>query len=529
MNALFLKFAKDPSKRIVKRIIEDLHINHVHVISTSTGHFSESEQKTFTKGTKFTQLSAEEHYFGVYEHVNWNELEPVDKSLLDKFEKHYFNLFAVFDKDYLPYNFEDQYSYPKHIIEPILKHQFNKYAVNRIYSYDHFDKIRMMHRHIRFWYNYIKREKIEAAFFTLCPHFPFEYIIYALCKEMNIPTAMSYFSSPPGYSLVFKDIDDPYAYTHKKFLELSADVNLQTSIKLNDDFEAEWNAKTRDMEKPWYFDTKLMAKFDQEGRFKHEENSRVNEWKRQRPISFKEKIWSKVKRRFDIDYIYFKMKFGKVPYWKKLYNYYQSITETPDFNKPYIYLPLAYQPELSTMPLGGYYFYQTTLIDMISHYLPEGWFIYVKEHIMPSKRMRSVQFYQDLKNNPKVKLISKDVDSMKLAEHAKAVATITGTPGWEGLFRGKPCLLFGHIFYEYAPGVFRIRTNEDCRMAIKKIEEGFTTSTDDLMIFMKALQLTNIRAAMEHATLDFKGYDLDENAEIFGKEYVRVIKEQLKS
>ena len=47
------------------------------------------------------------------------------------------------------------------------------------------------------------------------------------------------------------------------------------------------------------------------------------------------------------------------------------------------------------------------------------------------------------------------VPTLELIAKSRAVATITGTAGWEALQMGKPVICFGYAWYRSFPGVFR--------------------------------------------------------------------------
>jgi hypothetical protein len=86
------------------------------------------------------------------------------------------------------------------------------------------------------------------------------------------------------------------------------------------------------------------------------------------------------------------------------------------------------------------------------------------------------------------------VDTFQLREHCKAVATCTGTAGVEALFRGKPVLLFGHRFYQYAKGVYMIHTAKECKDAIHSIfVEEKTPTLLDCRLYLKAMEETCVK------------------------------------
>ena len=159
-------------------------------------------------------------------------------------------------------------------------------------------------------------------------------------------------------------------------------------------------------------------------------------------------------------------------YKKRLLNVYEKMAVKPDFQKPYIYVPLHYQPENTTCPNGDVFDDQLLMVQMLSDCLPEDWRIYVKEYPnqfdykLKGERSRDLTFYKDLAAISKVTICELNTNSFDLIDNSVAIATITGSAGWESLCRGKLCLLYGNAWYEFCNSVYRIKSVEDCRQAI---------------------------------------------------------------
>jgi len=129
--------------------------------------------------------------------------------------------------------------------------------------------------------------------------------------------------------------------------------------------------------------------------------------------------------------------------------------KNPDFSKKYIYFPLHYQPEASTIVCAQKYEKQLFYIDSWAKSLPADTMLYVKEHYAVLGH-RELSFYKELKKYPNVVLIDPLVDTFSLIKNSVAVTTLTGTAGWEAMLLRKPVFLGGRIFYEDAPGVIRV-------------------------------------------------------------------------
>ena len=63
-----------------------------------------------------------------------------------------------------------------------------------------------------------------------------------------------------------------------------------------------------------------------------------------------------------------------------------------------------------------------------------------------------------------------------------------------GLSVRKPVLKFGNSFYQYAPGVFLVKTADDCKRALRVVLNDFKPSLDNIKKFLKACELSSINA-----------------------------------
>lgn len=115
--------------------------------------------------------------------------------------------------------------------------------------------------------------------------------------------------------------------------------------------------------------------------------------------------------------------------------------------------PLHFHPEASTSVLSPDYIDEISLIRKISLSMPNGVFLYVKEH--PNAfGYNTIDFYQQLKMLSNVKLIGYSENTFDLIIRSIAVVTLTSTVGYEALLYNKPVIVFGDVFYKRFPGCY---------------------------------------------------------------------------
>lgn len=181
-------------------------------------------------------------------------------------------------------------------------------------------------------------------------------------------------------------------------------------------------------------------------------------------------------------------------YKRRLKNYYETISEKPNYaGDKYVIYFLHYQPEATSCPGGDIFVDQNLCIETLLKNLPKSYMVYVKEHphqfinghIGETSRMKD--FYDDLKKNDRVKLISTNEDTFNLIKHAEAVSTITGTVGWEAIVRHKPVIAFGLGWYEnYSRGCLRI-TDEKSAERILPFIEGYEFNEHSLLAYLASV------------------------------------------
>jgi UDP:flavonoid glycosyltransferase YjiC (YdhE family) len=121
--------------------------------------------------------------------------------------------------------------------------------------------------------------------------------------------------------------------------------------------------------------------------------------------------------------------------------------EKPPRERPYVLFTLHKQPEASIDVLGSMYSNQLETIKKIIRRLPVTHELYVKEH-SNSIGDRSLNFYNNIKSLPNVKLIDPYVDSHELIKGADLVITISGTIAYEAALYGVPAITLADMFFK---------------------------------------------------------------------------------
>lgn len=398
---------------------------------------------------RFVWMPAKPLRDALYPGVDWNVIAPLDAEILEKMRN----------------------------AESMFLSMVDRYARRGDISYG--ERERQYLAHLRFWNSALDHEKIGLYLINHIPHQCFDYVIYELCKLKGIPTYhLERCYSVDGVFLVkdFEKSAEQLVPAMERLRKQYADP--LAPVPLSPSYEAFYEAEIAKAEYPWF--TGARAKHLTRKSFIAKWMGKSWELLRSKPRKFlaaitSTNVWTR--------------KFAQ----HRVMQFYDAHIREPDFSLPYVYAPLHMQPEETTSPRGGAYVNQELLVQMLATHLPPGVGVYVKEHPAQGELCRSEEFYQAMCAYPSVRLVPRNCDTFKLTEHAQAVATVTGTAGLEALFLGKPVFMFGHRFYQYAPGVYRIRSKEDCKRAIKEIfEEKRKPTLREMRLFLKAIDDSSI-------------------------------------
>ena len=181
-------------------------------------------------------------------------------------------------------------------------------------------------------------------------------------------------------------------------------------------------------------------------------------------------------------------------YFSKIKRFYKRHSYNKIEGQNYIFYPLHLEPEAAIMARLTMNC-QLFIIEQISQMLPDGWYLYVKEHpdqfngVQFDKYMhksifnfRNIDFYKRLTKLKNVKLIKLNNSSSQLIDDAKATLSISGSALIEAVAKKKPVIIFGNdcSFIEKLKETFSINEIQDISDAINSIANGFKPNYSDL-------------------------------------------------
>lgn len=401
-------------------------------------------------------------------------------------------------------------------------------------------RLRHYYKLVEYWYTVISEFKPDAVLMPISPHLVYDYVIYSICKVIGIPTLFFDRTGIPGLVLPVNSITDGQQklFNRYKYLMVKKDRQplndaIQTYLAhLKSDYSSGMAPNFRLKLERYAAQFSLISKLHLVGTaqmLKSEFKTIISHFLNN-GLSVPRNYLVRKGRPPDKSKIgllsYFFLKWHGIYRKNRLLKFYERFKIESLPNCPYIFVALHYQPERNTIPIGGVFADQVMLVKHIASCLPKGWKILVKEHywqLHPSSKGQSCRdqvFYRDLLEIPSVKLVSICASSFDLIDGAVAVATVSGSVGWEAINRGKPALVFGEAWYQYCEGAYRIRSIADCQHAIARIQEVGGPLRDLVHCFVAAVNDVGIPAVLEPKLEVSGGINPEMNIHALSESYI---------
>lgn len=443
----------------------------------------------------------------------------ISHDLVDKINKTFQNTTVHDSIDAIQGRFPDEHEsrYLYSSLTPDILDQFRHYESTVLKMMDRMDsgngtgahfsypeRIRHYHRQLSYWIQLVDDLDPEIVIFGATPHLIYDYILYAVCEQRGIETVIFRHTSLPKRFYVQQEIDEKSAFSENE--STSTGISQESKQYLQDLRQNYSKAKPQYMREEVSRNNSLIIKtakriksagkkvISTANLFSKKSNSYVK-------IKGKKIERSQMKHwRWNI------YRIAAQCYRRKLGQNYQRHETKPDYSSEYIYFPLHYQPERTTSPEGGQYVHQYLAINLLSSTIPSDISVYVKEH--PSQfgdRLKGEQgrysyYYEDLDSISNVNLISLDNNQFNLIDNAKAVATITGTAGWEALVRGTPAITFGNAWYRDAPGCHRVKNQNQLTTVIDNINNNNNIKDKEINEFVSSIESIGYRGSLNSSS-----------------------------
>ncbi len=306
---------------------------------------------------------------------------------------------------------------------------------------------------------FIKQNKnLEIFIFDNIPHLPWDLTLFYVAKLMKKKTLILRRTNIGGYAYISEDfrpnlLNYKFDYSNnnpdifKNLITISDKINfLKQSDFAKDQIDGIWPEEFKKRKKlKKIFNNRLINYFSTF-------YSLINKPKAQN-LGATEKLQlnSTLSRQREINnFQFFKLKKNYKKKLKELLKidreYSKSLKNLE--NLKYIFFPLHFQPERSTLPEGVHFDKQNMAIQLLSEHIPENLKIIVKDH--PKQYYSDLRnyFYRDknyLKNLEKIKnviVVSSNHNYENLFKNSLLTATISGSISWRSLIEGIPTITF---------------------------------------------------------------------------------------
>ncbi|MHC4677069.1 MAG: capsular polysaccharide export protein, LipB/KpsS family [Planctomycetota bacterium] len=188
----------------------------------------------------------------------------------------------------------------------------------------------------------------------------------------------------------------------------------------------------------------------------------------------------------------------------------------------YAFFPLHTEPEVTLSVYSKPYLNQIEAVRLLSHNLPVGTKLLVKEHPW-SIGKRPLGYYRKLLDIPNVSLADPNLTSRELISHSRLVAVIAGSIGFEGLMLNKPVVVLGGAPFSFlSSSMIRHISNPNLLGdEIRDLLENYQFVEKSLLSYIAAVMSNSVRVDFYSRLIgregvyreDLQRQDIDEDQE----------------
>jgi len=398
------------------------------------------------------------------------------------------------------------------------------------YEFSHY-----FHQYLASGLELIEKLQPDVWISVASPHLMYDYVLYEIFQKNNITCIILTDTVVPGRLYIVDKLKDASRTIKKEYLQLQKDgedvKNVPKDIleylrKVRGNYEDGVPYTSvmhyKETEQNYFSEAEARKRINSElhslkKKIRQYTYSEIFRKKTQAPLHYYKEQDVRWEMSFLSRQSYDKVRLNLLINRRRLIDKYDSYSKVPDLDEKFVYIPLHWQPESTSVPDGGRLSDQLFLVKLLHASLPEGVKVYVKE--CPAQFewhrgsfARPDWYYDELARLPNVTLIKLDISTYTLIDYSLCVLTLTGTAGFEALCRGKPVLLGGDvIWYKDAPGVYRVKSAIDMKRAIESILVDTSVDARQFELFLTAFGQSTFRCVAYQNKLDYLSFDKEEN------------------
>jgi hypothetical protein len=252
----------------------------------------------------------------------------------------------------------------------------------------YYERISTYHSQIMYWKGVLEHFKPDVVVYRTAPHVSHDYALYALCRIMDIPTVMFERTSLPGFLYPVRSFEEGSEAIRRAYTKTLA-MDYQQEVSLTTDTASHLENLSKNYASAMPFHLKYKLQHHKKGGDLGGPGSILlgiagNLLKSVRNVrAGLDMVPGKIRKGYQKALGRFKR--------KKLLDHYNRLTKAVNLNVPYMFVALQCEPERQTCPVGDVFSNQYLMIDLLSKLVPEGWKIYVKEHVSQFKDYQAAE------------------------------------------------------------------------------------------------------------------------------------------